>query len=81
MINSEIYSRIMDTKHPHRTTKSNYKHNLSTIKNDNMSIEEFARIWREQDLEAANAQLDHVLAVMRVADKLRRSAGIEFPEE
>lgn len=27
------------------STKSNYKHNLSTIKNDNMTIEEFVRIY------------------------------------
>ncbi len=27
------------------TTKSNYKHNLSVIKNDNMTIEEFAKIY------------------------------------
>lgn len=30
------------------TTKCNYKHNLSTIKNDNMTIEEFARIYSYQ---------------------------------
>ena len=30
------------------TTKSNYKHNLSTIKNDNMTVEEFAKIYSYQ---------------------------------
>ncbi len=30
------------------TTKSNYKHNISTIKNDNMTVEEFARIYSYQ---------------------------------
>ena len=30
------------------TTKCNYKHNLSTIKNDNMTVEEFARIYSYQ---------------------------------
>ena len=30
------------------TTKCNYKHNLSTIKNDNMTVEEFAKIYSYQ---------------------------------
>ena len=40
------------------TTKCNYKHNLSTIKNDNMTIEEFARIYSYQKDIRGSSQHD-----------------------
>ncbi len=40
---------------------------------------EFERIFRENDLEAVNRALDYSLEVMRIADQLRKEAGICFP--
>ena len=39
----------------------------------------FERMYREDDRESIAACMDHTLSVMRVAEALRKDAGIVFP--
>lgn len=57
------------------TTKCNYKHNLSVIKNDNMTIEEFARIYSyDKDIDV------FVKFYHAYQDELKKNNAMDFDD-
>lgn len=57
------------------TTKSNYKHNLSVIKNDNMTVEEFAKIYSYQkDIDV------FVKFYYMYQDELKKNNAMDFDD-
>ncbi len=57
------------------TTKCNYKHNLSTIKNENMTIEEFARIYSyDKDIDV------FVKFYHAYQDELKKNNAMDFDD-
>ena len=57
------------------TTKCNYKHNLSTIKNDNMTIEEFVRIY------SYDKDIDIFAKFYRMyEDELKKNNAMDFDD-
>ena len=57
------------------STKCNYKHNLSTIKNDNMTIEEFAKIYSyDKDIDIF-VKFYHVYQ-----DELKKNNAMDFDD-
>ncbi len=57
------------------TTKCNYKHNLSTIKNDNMTVEEFAKIYSYQKDIDVFVKFYHMYQ-----DELKKNNAIDFDD-
>ena len=58
------------------TTKCNYKHNLSVIKNDNMTIEEFARIT-----SSYNKDIDVFVKFYHMyQDELKKNNAMDFDD-
>ena len=57
------------------TTKSNYKHNLSVIKNDNMTIEEFAKIYSYQKDIDVFVKFYHMYQ-----DELKKNNAMDFDD-
>ncbi len=57
------------------STKGNYKHNLSTIKNDNMTIEEFAKIYSYQKDIDVFVKFYHMYQ-----DELKKNNAMDFDD-
>lgn len=57
------------------TTKCNYKHNLSVIKNDNMTIEEFAKIYSYQKDIDVFVKFYHMYQ-----DELKKNNAMDFDD-
>jgi len=56
-------------------TKCNYKHNLSTIKNDNMTVEEFAKIYSYQKDIDVFVKFYHMYQ-----DELKKNNAMDFDD-
>ncbi len=57
------------------STKCNYKHNLSTIKNDNMTVEEFAKIYSYQKDIDVFVKFYHAYQ-----DELKKNNAMDFDD-
>jgi DNA helicase-2/ATP-dependent DNA helicase PcrA len=73
---SKIFKDIFKTLDiDDETTKSNYKHNLSTIKNDNMTIEEFVKIYSYQRDIDVFVKFYHMYQ-----DELKKNNAMDFDD-
>ncbi len=73
---AKIYKNLFKTmKIDDESTRSNFKHNISTIKNENMTIEEFADIYRYD-----NSISDFVKFFNAYEEELKKNNAMDFDD-